>query len=268
MDQVSHLDISDDGKAELILAGVETMFRAKPRWSAQDTAIMREHYPKGGLAAARVLLPHKTDGAIYQQARALNLRAPGYQRQVERYFTSPHIDEAIRRYYHGTPRKGGLSKLAHQLRRPASWVSSRARQLGCVAPRFRDPAWSDAEIEIAAPPRRQDPEHDRTHLAPVRLQAHRRRGQQQARQAAVRAHRREPLFGNRARRPVRRQSARRLQLDQEGLLIAKTKGTTREHDIFSIHVRDVRRFIVENAGAIDIRRVEKHWFIDLLANGA
>lgn len=254
---------------DLVLAGVSTMFKApKTRWAPEDDDIVREHYPKGGLAAVRPYLLHKTDCSIHWRARILKVKAPGYQRQVETYFSTPHIDEAIRRYYEGTPRKGGMAKLAHQLRRPASWVSARARQLGCVQPRFMEPDWSDAEVTLL-----------RAHAAKV--------PQSISRVLARHGYRRTAGAINNKLRKLRcdrtdnehytsRQLADLFGVQQyvvsgwikKGWLYAKGKGTDRENDIFAIHHKDVRRFVIENAAAIDIRRIEKHWFIDLLANTA
>jgi hypothetical protein len=267
MDHVSHLNIETEGAAMLVLAGVELMFKAKPRWSEADRAVMREHYPKGGLVAVRTLLPHKTEGAIYQMARELKLSAPGYKRQTERWMTTPHIDAAIRRYYSGTPRKGGLSKLAHQMGRPASWVSTRARQLGCAPPRFRELPWSDRELQLLRDNGAKIPvtiarilhKHGfrRTSGAVSNklVQLHCDRSDDDHYSATSLA----GLFG--VAQPVVTGWIKR------GWIKAKTKGTTREHDIFRIHRNAVRRFVIENAGAIDLRRVEKHWFIDMMAGG-
>ena len=37
--------------------------------------------------------------------------------------------------------------------------------------------------------------------------------------------------------------------------------------MFSIHRRDVRRFLIDNAGAVDLRRADAVWLIELLATG-
>ena len=55
-----------------------------------------------------------------------------------------------------------------------------------------------------------------------------------------------------------------------GLLKAERRGTdrvaTQRGDSWWIHRRAVRRFIIDNASAFDIRKVDKFWFVDLLAN--
>lgn len=257
------LESSDD-----ILLGVAKMFRTTALWTDADVAIMREHYATRGRAYVRTLLPHRTDGAVRAKARELGFKPPGYKRQVNQYFTTPFIDDAIRRYYAGTPRKGGVSKIAHQMQRPAEWVYSRARQLGVVIPKFREAPWSEPEIDLLRKCARYVPQSISRKFAQhgfkrtagaisiklVRLRCDRTdddhySGTQLAELMGVRVN---VVSGWIAR----------------GWLHAKTKGTTREHDVFRIHRAAVRRFIVENVGAFDIRRVEKHWFVDLVAGNS
>ena len=56
-----------------------------------------------------------------------------------------------------------------------------------------------------------------------------------------------------------------------GLLKAQRRITNRTEkqggDIFLIRDRHARQFIVENIHRIDLRKVEKYWFVDLLTNG-
>jgi hypothetical protein len=267
-DSLARLDIPDDAKATLVLAGVETMFHAKLRWNAEDIAVMREHYPKGGLVAVRPLLSHKTDGAIYQQARAMGVKAPGYKRKTERYFTTPHIDEAIRRYYHGTPRKGGLSKLAHQMQRPAAWVSLRARQIGCAPPRFRDAPWSEPEIALLRENAAKLP-HTISRIM-ARYGFRRTSGAVSNKLMKLRCDRSsDDTYTGTALAELFNVSVQTVSgWIRKGWLKAQTRGTAREHDVYVIHHKAVRRFVIENAAAVDIRRVDKHWFIDLLAGSA
>lgn len=262
MDQVSRFDIPDETKAMLIVAGVETMFKARPRWFPEDLAILREHYPKGGLAAVRPLLPHKTAGAIYVKAGALRLKAPLPPRS--NYTSTKFIDEAIKRYYLA-PKKGGLSKLAHQTNRPRTWISARARHLGIVPPRFQEKPWSEPEIELL---HKHAPKLPGT-IARILAKAGFKRSNGSIKQKLIklRCDRSDDdtysacglaeLFG------VDEHLV--LAWINKGWLKAQRKGSARQYDLYRIHRNSVRRFVSENAGAIDIRRVEKHWFIELLA---
>ena len=56
-----------------------------------------------------------------------------------------------------------------------------------------------------------------------------------------------------------------------GHLRARFRGTARTEqqngDIYLIHEKDVRRFILEHPTDIDLRKVDQLWFLDLLTNG-
>jgi hypothetical protein len=58
---------------------------------------------------------------------------------------------------------------------------------------------------------------------------------------------------------------------KSGHLKAKRRGTARTEqqngDIYLIHEKDVRRFILEHPTEIDLRKVDQIWFIDLITKG-
>src|SRR5664279_307623 len=58
---------------------------------------------------------------------------------------------------------------------------------------------------------------------------------------------------------------------KSGHLKAKLRGTARTEqqngDIYLIHEKGVRRFILEHPTDIDLRRVDQIWFLDLITNG-
>jgi len=58
---------------------------------------------------------------------------------------------------------------------------------------------------------------------------------------------------------------------KSGHLKAKRRGTARTEqqngDIYLIHEKDVRRFILEHPTEIDLRKVDQLWFLDLITNG-
>ena len=57
---------------------------------------------------------------------------------------------------------------------------------------------------------------------------------------------------------------------QDRLLKAKKRGTKRTElhgeggDIYYIKDKDIRQFIIENIEIIDLRKVDKFWFIDVM----
>ena len=58
---------------------------------------------------------------------------------------------------------------------------------------------------------------------------------------------------------------------KNGHLKAKLRGTERgpqqNGDIYLIHEKDIRRFILEHPTDIDLRKVDQLWFLDLITNG-
>lgn len=58
---------------------------------------------------------------------------------------------------------------------------------------------------------------------------------------------------------------------ENDLLKAEKRGTMRTEkqggDIWFIKEKDIRKFIIENPELIDLRKVEKFYFIELLVNG-
>lgn len=264
-DFVSHLDITDEAKAMLISAAVDTMLkRRNTPWTQADIDVLRRHYPGGGAVACRSLLPHRTPGSIHEKAKQLGLKVKGSTRNhLLRYSNSPHIDAAIRRYYL-EPRKGGLSRLAIQVNRPRQWISARARYLGVTQPRFQEAAWSEAEIDII----RQHASKTTYAIARILTKAGYRRTSGGVRQKLLkmRCDRSDDdtysacgladLFGVDEHLVLR--------WIDKGWLKAQIKPSESKRRFFSIHHNAVRRFVIENVGAIDIRRCDKHWFVDLL----
>jgi hypothetical protein len=264
-DIVSHLDIEAEGAAMLVLAGVDMMFKARPRWTSDDLDKLRAAYPVSGSDGAAKVLPHKTIGAIHHKVRQLGLARPGQKKKAEPFCSTPHIDAAICRYYRGDAKRGGLSKLAHQVARPVKWVSVRALSLGVQVPRFDAGKWSDGEIELL-----------RKNAAKIPITISRvLRSHGFKRSANAIALKLARLRCDRTDEDIYTASglAELFCVDKsvitswirKGWLKARLRGSGHPNDAYEIHHNNVRRFVVENAGAVDIRRVDKHWFIDLLA---
>jgi hypothetical protein len=266
MDFVSHLDISDDGKAMLVAAGVEAMSRTAVAWSPEEIALVRQHYPTGGASKCAEHLPRRTLGAISLKAKALKLPKPPFKKHAAAFTTTPHIDAAIKRHYANNPKRGGLSKLAHQIARPVGWVSRRAVEMGIQRPRFDSPKWSERELEILRASAWRVPgaiarilrregfrrSTNAIHLKLTRLRCDRTNDD------VYTALGLSELFG------VDKGTV--TTWIKRGLLKAGARGTDHPNDAYLVHHNSVRRFVIENAAAVDIRRVDKDWFIDLLAN--
>ncbi len=93
--------------------------RACPAWTAQEDQVLRTRWVAGGYQAVREYLPRRTYSAIVTRASTLRLRAPAHVRKrPQRYFTSEHIDRAIRDgYLASTGDKKEIARLAERVGR-------------------------------------------------------------------------------------------------------------------------------------------------------
>lgn len=244
-------------------------------WTNKEMATLRVSYPIDGVPGCVPLLPGRSASSIYQHANAEGLRAPKGQHGTERqqWTSSPQIDAMITRIYQSTPSKGDIKSLARTLNRPLWWVCKRAVRLGLSTPRFREPPWVEREMEMIQANAHRQPamvrkllkRHGfaRTETAiSVKLK---RLGTPTGRYGDLdhyTANALGKLFGLDPKSITR--------WIEKGWLKATRRGTARVEqqggDEWWIHRKNIRRFVIENAAAIDIRKVEKFWFVELLTS--
>ena len=245
-------------------------------WTVREESILRAHYPTKGAIGCEEKLPGRTAYAIDQHARGMGLKPPnGHKNPRQFYSTSPQIDEAIRRIYQGDGHDGAVNDLARTLARPRWWIGHRAVKLGFKTPRFKQADWSEEEVEIIA---------GLSHRIPATIQkALARAGYKRSETAIIVKLKRIGAPTGRNADPdhyTGLQLARLFGVDlktvtrwiAKGWLIAGRRGTDRTEqqggDEWWIHRRDVAAFIFANPAAVDLRKVEKFWFIDLLSQPA
>lgn len=242
-------------------------------WTNPELKILAEHFPRSGLEACGPLLPGRTASSIYQQAAKQGLipiRARGAPPR-QRWFSTPQIDAAIARVYQGEPREGEVKQLARTLGRPRWWIGKRALKLGLKVPRFKELPWSEAELELLAGNAAKQPDticrvlkakgyaRSPTAIA-VKLK---RMGHATGRNADLQhytANHLGKLFGT---------DPHTITLwIKKGWLRAARRGTERTDkqggDEHKIHWRDVRSFVIDNVAAVDFRKVDKFWLVDVL----
>jgi hypothetical protein len=243
-------------------------------WTVRDIAILRERYADGGaVAIAREI--GRPVGSVYQKARSLGLKTPAGASPYKSWPNTERIDEAIRLAHQRPIEKGGIAMLAAELDRPRWWVSRRARELGLKTPRFKEPPWSEEEIELL---------HETAHMA---LGAARRRfvsaGFARSDTAImVQRKRHEARPGDNGMRTAL-QVARLLGVDNKtvtrwigiGELNAKKRGSDRTTDQGGDHWwiadRSLRAFIAANPLRVELRKIpdsSRTWFIELLTGRA
>jgi hypothetical protein len=230
-------------------------------WTGREELLLREFYARGGVPACLPVLPGRTASSIYNRANQLKLKSPQAQRSGprERWTATPHMDEQIRRAYEN-PTKGAIKTLARSIGRPYHWVKGRAQKIGCVGVSFREPPWSSHEMAIITARATQHPN--------VIAKALRSEGYRRTATAIVVKLKR--LHVSRIDEDNEDMSARGfgalMGVDvktvtrwiEKGWLLAKGK------DPYKISRRSARRFIAENVSVVDLRKVDKDWFVDLL----
>lgn len=242
--------------------------KAAPRkpWTAAEVEILREHYPAGGLPACLPLLPGRGERAIYIKVAALGLRSARKRRTPTTWTSNQFIDGLICRSYRDDPRRGRTLRLAAKLNRPPYWVSYRARQLGLVNEKGPGRPWSQAEQDLIVANAAKKP------ITVAKIMKRRgfvrTPGAIQARLNAQHIDRTDDdhYTGNGLALLMGVNVHKIAVWIDRGWLKAKRSSGERTH--YSIHRNAVRRFIVENVGEVDLRRVDKVWFVELLAGSS
>ena len=184
--------------------------------------------------------------------------------------STPEIDETIRRAFARKYRDGGaLRNAARTTDWPQSAVARRARELGLSHARS-EVRWSDAEERLLEQLAFQAPETIQIHLQ-------RRFGVHRTLTAIETKRQRLRLLGNLDGMNLR-QLADALGVAKRTvdhwLAAGLIRGILRFPELQPVnrHVwffpnGEIRRFILAHLEAIDLGRVEKFWFVDLLTNG-
>lgn len=252
--------------------------RAARFWTDAEKAIVRKYYPAGGSAACLAHLGRRrTPQGVYQIAKKLDLTTPhglaDYKGNNGKVVVPAGFDAALRAFYREEgdgKKRGECNAFADKWRLPRWWVTKRATKLGLVMPHRKEPPWTRAEEALLA----RVPLHDldrcakifREHgfarsptaikVKTVRLDLRRRYNETFSATAVSRilgvdgkSVTREILQGDlvAVKRPTRR-------LPQQG------------GDPWSIERAALRAYIVDHLERIDLRKVDKFAFVDVLTN--
>jgi len=228
-------------------------------------------YANGGIQAARAALPHRHERALYMKAGELGVRSPRKGiRRVRKYEPSEQIDAAIRRYYEtceDRPIVGRMKAFAKTLSRPAWWVKKRAAAMGLAVPSDKSPRWTPDEVALLE-------QHARKAIPVIRriFKAH---GFKRT-EAAIGL---QLKRGDYDRESTNHWTAHALAvlmgvdghtitrwIDKEGLP-AKRRGTNRVPeqggDMYVIARPQLRQWIATHQRLVDLRKVDRFWFLDL-----
>lgn len=242
---------------------------AKRFWTGREEKMLRQHYPVGGVSLCLEHLPGRTASSIYNRVGILGLRKPGKDGRVhqrQEWSTNETIDGIIRRTFQTKPDKGAVQDCAVTVGRPRWWVSKRAIALGLVAPRFKEPAWTTDELDLITEQAHKSPAALRKMLA--------RRGFERTETAIVVKLKRLAVDKTDPHHMNANQLAQAMGVDRKtianwiakGWLKASRREASETDDFWWIKRRDIAAFISDNVATVDIRKVDKFWFVDLLTH--
>jgi hypothetical protein len=180
---------------------------------------------------------------------------------------TPQMDAQITKIYRTGTGDNQVNELAKKFGYPRWAVSARARAIGASEIRLKEPNWCDEELQVLK---------NNAHLTPERIRlALKAAGFNRSITGVLLKRKRLGMLQN-----LPGQSATSLAKCfggdakmitgwiESGWLKAEKRGTNRTEkqggDMYYILTSDVRDFIIENIGVIDIRKVDKFWLIETL----
>jgi len=201
------------------------------------------------------------------KSKGMSLEYLGYSLRPAKHIITPHMVAQIKKVYQENTGNGEVNELARRLGLPRWKVNRYAISQGWVAVQKREPAWTDRELRIL---------EQSAHLQPNRIRLHLKRiGHNRTETAIAIKRKRLRLLQN-----LQGQSANQLAecfgIDaktvtrwiQGGHLKARRRGTARTAlqggDMWFIKDLWVRQFILSCPEFVDLRKVDKFWFIDIL----
>jgi hypothetical protein len=188
------------------------------------------------------------------------------------YVFNDQIDQLIREVYltrRDTKMRPGIPLLAKKVGMPHWALKSRARQLGLA--RTKELPWSDRELEILS---------RYAWMSDERIRLKLKAAGYSRTVTGIHLKLKRMRFKHDGSFYSACSLAQALGIDphavtrwiKSGHLTAKLRGSARTEqqngDIYLIHEKDVRRFILEHPTDIDLRKVDQLWFLDLITNGS
>lgn len=236
-----------------------------------DIGILRREYPAGDLdALARML--GRTKNALGGKAFSLGiLRTVSRSERRTVWKPTPEIDAQIRAEYQKPQlKKGQIEAFAARIGWPRWAVSRRAIALGVVSPRKKEPDWCDKELQLL---------EQWGHKTPLVIKKKlRASGFHRSETGILLKRKRMSLTAAYLEHGYTASKlAEAFGVDiksvtgwiEKGWLSAGRRGTVRKPqqggDMWWIKATDVRAFILDSVEVIDLAKVNKSWFVDIVA---
>lgn len=194
----------------------------------------------------------------------------GKSRKPERWPITAEIHAAIERVYKRDSGNGQIRAMARRIDYPRWKITRYAITQGWIAKQKKEPNWSNRELHIL---------ENAAHLSPAVIQRRLKAAGYHRSETGIVLKRKRMRYLKNLKGMTSRQCAECLGVDdhfitraiKHGKLAAKHRGTARTPqqggDQWFIKEKSLREYIIENLNEIDIRKVDKYWFVDLLANG-
>lgn len=241
-------------------------------WKTTEDALLREHYSTHGPEYCMTLLGRSLS-SIYSRAHSLGLKPPTVVRKGRprmRWRATEEIDALIRAAWLD-PDKGYALRVAAQVGRPKWWCCKRAVALGLAQPGLRQPDWTPSEDELL---------RSMAHLAPGNIARRLKAAGHPRSPAAVTVRlKRLGVSRRQARLDEGLLSANQLAgvmgvdlktvlrwIERENLPAVRRHGAADEssRSNYEIAAPRLRSWLAGRAALVDLRKVDKYWFFDLV----
>lgn len=236
-------------------------------WTTGEEMVLREVYPLLGAAGTRAMLPRRTLSSIRIRAARMGLVAPrpvrkGRPRQL--YEVTDAIDALLREQLPACTGLGMLEALSVECSRPTWWLRRRGAALGVAYGLCRPPDWTPQEEALLA---------EYSHLSLNTLRGKLRAIGSVRTENAIEV-RLKKLQLSRVNHDVysANEAGRLLGvahktvlrwINAEALRATRLPGSKSDAPRWQITRRALREWIAAHPVEVDLRRVDKYWFIDL-----
>lgn len=243
---------------------------SKRFWTDAERAIVKKYYPTGGVASCLAHLPsHRTPAGVYRTAWDLGLSCGSGQ--AGRIKPGAGFDEALKLFYQqgDGKKRGECNAFADKWKLPRWWVTKRAITLGLVIPHKKEPPWSAAELALL----KTVPLHDTDKCSRIFHDNGFPRSSMAIRVRSTRMHLsrkyKETLSATAISKILGVDSKTVTRDIFEGRLKATKRKTARlpqqGGDHWSVTPADLRRYLLDNLHYVDLRKVEKFAFVQIIA---
>lgn len=239
-------------------------------WTESELQVLRDHYPSKGMNFCLAKLPGRTKSGAHGMAHKLGLHFDGVSAVRNNWRDRfPEIDAALREAWPSLAEgRGGVKKLAQRLGVPRDVLNRRSIVLGLAMPRIKEAPWTAAEEAML----QRVPLHNLRKAAEIFASHGFPRSEAaimvRCKRLDIKRRYTETLSATGAAKILGVDGKTFTTWIEKGWIAAGRRGTRRlaqqGGDAHTIERRVLRQYILDNLEIIDIRKVDKFAFVDLL----